>query len=70
MNKKINALLDACVKKSLGTDPEKEAKFSIVECGRNEFLDPSYDAIEALKYELMLLTIGYKARLERGIEPE
>ena len=70
MNKKIEALLDECVKKSLGYDKEKVDKYSIVECGRNEYLNPDYDATEALKYELMLLTVGYKARLERGIKPE
>lgn len=67
MNNKIEALLDTCVKKSLGWDPKKAAKFSIVPMGD---FDPVQAAFENFEHELAMLTIGEKVRAERGIKPE
>jgi hypothetical protein len=43
LSKRTNALLDIAVKRSLGYDPIKASKWSIVECAKNEYLDPNYD---------------------------
>ena len=55
MDPKNEALLDVCVKKSLGYDPVKARKYSIVECANNEFLDPDYDPFDDLRLRLMFL---------------
>lgn len=64
MNSKIEALLDVCVKRSLKYDPIQAEKWSIVQCARNEYLDPDYDPIEMLEFTLMALS----ARVKLGIQ--
>ena len=63
MDRKIEALLDVCVKKSLGYDPIAAEKYSIVQCAQNEYLQPEYDPFEMLEYTLM----AYAAREKLGI---
>lgn len=63
MNRTNEALLDVCVKKSLRWDPAEAEKWSIVQCAKNEFLDPEYDPFKMLQFQLMADTI----RLKYGI---
>jgi len=66
MNNKIEALLDTCVKKSLGWDPIQAAKWSIVECAKSEFLHPEYDPFKMLEFQLMAETIRKKYGITGG----
>jgi hypothetical protein len=68
MNRVNEALLDVCVKKSLKWDPIEAEKWSIVQCAKNEFLDPEYDPFKMLEYQLMADTIRKKYGIEK--EPD
>lgn len=60
MNPDIEQLLNKAVKDSLGYDPIKESKYSIIPCSENQFLDPEYDPFQLLEFTLMAHTIREK----------
>lgn len=66
MNNNIEAMLNACVKKSLGYDATEANKWSIVQCAKNEFLDPEYDPFKMLEFQLMAETIRKKHGITGG----
>jgi len=68
MNTKIDALLNTCVKKSLGYNIEEANKMSIVECAHNDYLDPEYDAFQDLKGRLELEAFMERYKMQRANE--
>jgi hypothetical protein len=63
MDRIIEALLDTCVKKSLGYDVKEAHKWSIVPCAKNQYLDSEYDAFEELRIRMMMHTLKIKYNL-------
>jgi hypothetical protein len=61
---KTEALLDFCVKKSLGYSLAKAKKYSIVECAHNEFLDPEYNPFTELELRLMVNALKTKYNIK------
>ena len=67
-NRINEALLDVCVKRSLGYDPIEAEKWSIVSCAKNEYLDPEYDPFKMLEFTLMAYTMRQKYGISTDIE--